>query len=92
MLERDFKNLTADERMSYLWNDAVMIGRKETSDSSSFLFQVGSFYVEAVLRNNDIGENAYVLKLEHMTCFHSPSSIGSYLEQVDISDLDGLLS
>ena len=76
----DFILLNEDEKKAAVLHQGVLLAKRSSFDSLIFLFQLGSYYVEAYCNPEDKA-------VEEYRVFDSGMLLNSYLEAIPIDDL-----
>jgi len=76
----DFISLNEDEKKMAVLHMGVLIAKRSSFDSMVFLFQMGSYYVEAYCNPEDKA-------IEEYRVFDNTSLLNPYLERIPIDEL-----
>ncbi|MDO6431935.1 hypothetical protein Q4E93_15115 [Flavitalea sp. BT771] len=76
----DFISLNEDEKKMAVLHMGVLIAKRSSFDSMVFLFQMGSYYVEAICNPEDKA-------IEEYRVFDNTSLLHPYLERIPIDRL-----
>ena len=76
----EYHRLSLGERASLLWQQALFLGRHSDKESTSNLYHIANFYVEAVVSHT---ENRII----DVTPFRFGDRLEKYLEPISLSDL-----
>jgi hypothetical protein len=76
----DFILLNEDEKKATVLHQGVLLAKRSSFDSLIFLFQLGSYYVEAYCNPEDKA-------VEEYRVFDSGMLLNDYLEAIPIDDL-----